>query len=243
MTPSTISARQPQPLPQIWQERSSKFDQPAPGEQSFVDSLTGLMPRLRGFARRLAADTAHAEDLVQETMLKAWQARQSFSPGTNIQAWLFTILRNIHLSALRRRRWEGNWTEELEASLGHGERQSNSIELQQVLALIRCLPGDQRIALELVTIEQLSYEDAAGQIGVTLGTIKSRVARARAALLGLIEGGSPQTTGARRRRVTDSHPVVPETARSDASFAPKLSSALGRWRAAKAAGKPFLIGV
>lgn len=211
-------------------------------ESAFADTLVGLTPGLRGVARRLACDPARAEDLVQETMLKAWRARQSFTPGTNMRAWASRILRNTHLSSLRRLRWEGDWTEELECSLGDEERQTWTVELKQIAALMERLSSNQRIALELVAVEQLSYEDAAERVGVALGTMKSRVTRARAALIRMSDSGSLPSPASLAMCGDDPPDGTPDMADCDAAAPPRCSFSLAQWRAAKAARQSFLIG-
>ena len=211
-------------------------------DPSFADALIGLAPHLRSFAKRLTGNVTNAEDLVQETLLKAWRARQSFTPDTNIRAWAFTILRNAHFSALRRRRWEGNWTDELDWSLGHEEHQSASTELKQVLALIQRLPIDQRVALQLVAIEQLSYKAAAVRVGVAIGTMKSRVGRARAELTRLSDGGSSPLKTSETWLGAGFRDVAPDGNVDDSASAATPKSALAQWRLAKAAGERFLIG-
>lgn len=216
-------------------------DDPALSERMFAAALLALAPGLQSFAMRLARDATRAEDLVQETMLKAWQARQSFTPGTNMRAWTSTILRNTHLSSVRRRRWDGDWTEKLELSLEDEERQTWSVELKQMAALMQRLSINQRIALELVAVEQLSYEEAAERVSVALGTIKSRVTRARAALVRMSDD-KPQPL---RSSSAVSYVHLPKDAlkaNCEAAAAPNRSSSLAQWRAARAAGQSFLIG-
>ena len=141
----------------------------------------GLIPNLRAFAVSLCGDIERADDLVQETLLKAWNHLDSFQEGTNLRAWLFTILRNTYFSECRRRRREvedrdGNRAADLSV---HPE-QPGHLDMQDFRRALDVLPPDQREALVLVGAAGFSYEEAAEISGCAVGTIKSRVNRARA---------------------------------------------------------------
>jgi len=206
-------------------------------ERTFANDLTALASRLQGLSRKLLRDSTAAEDLVQETLLRAWRARDRFETGTNMRAWVFTILRNVHLSSIRRQRWVGEWSDKLEYTLASGEQQSVAVALKDVVALTNRLPLEQRAALELVGFEQLSYEEASAKIGIPIGTIKSRVARARATLAAMINGeGLPLAKPkASLARAVEDRPRVATASEPRASIA-------ALWRIAKANGQPFLIG-
>jgi RNA polymerase sigma-70 factor (ECF subfamily) len=142
---------------------------------------------MRGFAMSLARNEAEADDLVQETLVKAWKNIDSFEPGTNMQAWLFTILRNTFYSAYRKRRREvpdpnGAAAEQLAVKPAHDGR----LQLREFLHAFATLPAEQREALALVGASGYSYEDAAAMCGVSVGTIKSRASRGRAKLTKLL---------------------------------------------------------
>lgn len=142
---------------------------------------------LRAYARRMCHDVELADDLVQETFLKAWRARAQFTPGSHFPAWLYTILRNVFRSHYRRARWQGEYFEATaEISLARNEGQSAHVELGQVQAAIDRLPPQQRSALRLVAVEGMSYEEAAQYADVSLSNLKSRVHRARLALSEMI---------------------------------------------------------
>ena len=157
---------------------------------SFRDELVAAIPMLRGFARSLSGNRDRADDLVQETLAKAIANRDKYRPGTNLHAWLVTILRNQYYSE-GRRRWrevsdaEGTHAGRLTQAPGH----DSHMQMREFLGALQVLPPEQREALILVGASGLSYEEAAGVIGTRVGTVKSRVSRARARLELLMEGG------------------------------------------------------
>lgn len=162
-------------------------------DDEFKRQLASVIPHLRAFARSLSGNRDLADDLVQETMLKAWAARKRFQAGTNIRAWTFIILRNYYLSQMRRSRFRGEW-DELTADrlLAAPAGQDKHIELADMQRALLQLPQPQREALILVGAGGFAYEEAAEICGVAVGTIKSRVARGRAALEQILsEGGLP----------------------------------------------------
>jgi len=154
---------------------------------SMRDALVEAIPRLRAFALALCHDPSQADDLVQETLVKAWNARDNFDKGTNLKAWLFTILRNTFFSEHRKRRYRLGYRESLDASSQwrHPE-QDGHLAMQDFLAALSKLPPDQREALLLVGAEGFSYEEAGAISGCAVGTIKSRVNRARRRLCDLL---------------------------------------------------------
>lgn len=156
---------------------------------AFKLELAALIPHLRAFARSLSGDATLADDLAQEAMLKAWKSRESFKPGTNMKAWAFTILRN-HFYSEKRRSWRRQPLdpEVAEATLVANDDPSAQIELLALRNAINKLPDDQREALILVGAGGMSYEEAGKVCGCATGTIKSRVSRARKALVELTEG-------------------------------------------------------
>lgn len=156
---------------------------------AFKADLLALVPFLRAFARSLSGRHEGADDLAQQTLVKAWQSRGSFVPGTNLKAWLFTILRNQFYSD-RRRAWRQiPWdTEAAERIPGsHGE-QTWAADLSDTARALKALPSEQREALILVGAGGFAYEDAARISGCAVGTVKSRVARARKALIAILDG-------------------------------------------------------
>ncbi|MGE0848206.1 MAG: sigma-70 family RNA polymerase sigma factor [Hyphomicrobiaceae bacterium] len=155
--------------------------------QPLKQSLLGLIPNLRAFAVSLCGDIERADDLVQETLLKAWNHLDSFQEGTNLRAWLFTILRNTYFSECRRRRREVEDHDGTKAAeLAVHPAQQGHIDMQDFRRALNELPPDQREALVLVGAAGFSYEEAASISGCAVGTIKSRVNRARARLSALL---------------------------------------------------------
>jgi RNA polymerase sigma-70 factor (ECF subfamily) len=148
-------------------------------DAEFKKLLAAVIPALRRFAVSLARDPTAADDLVQDTLLRAWRARARFEQGTNFEAWTFTILRNAFYSSQRKPREvqddDGNYTARL-ASLPD---QAGRLDLQDVRAALDRLAPLMREALVLVAIENLSYEEAAEVMDCQIGTVKSRVWRAR----------------------------------------------------------------
>ena len=160
-----------------------------PENPDFKNELLGLVPFLRAFARSLTGNPEAADDLAQETLVKAWQSRSSFIPGTNLKAWLFTILRNQFYSD-RRRAWrQAPWDQEAAERIpGGSEDQMHSAELSDTVRALRRLSDEQREALILVGAGGFSYEDAAAICKCAVGTVKSRVARARKTLIDILDG-------------------------------------------------------
>ena len=157
-------------------------------DPAFMAGLIEAVPRLRSFAISLIRNTDRADDLVQETLLRAWHKRASFEPETNLHAWLFTILRNQLYSEHRKRVREvedidGNYA----AGLAVLPEQNERLEVQDMLAALNKLRPDQREALLLVSVQGMSYEDAAAVIGIASGTVKSRVNRGRTRLAELLD--------------------------------------------------------
>ncbi|MGE0700296.1 MAG: sigma-70 family RNA polymerase sigma factor [Hyphomicrobiaceae bacterium] len=149
--------------------------------------LTALVPNLRAFARSLCGNADQADDLVQETLVKAWRSRETFAPGSNLKAWLFTILRNTFLSERRKRKFEVHDSDgKLAQQLSVKGRQSGHMDLLDFAKAFATLPAEQREALVLVGAEGFAYEDAAVMCGCAVGTIKSRVNRARVKLSELL---------------------------------------------------------
>ena len=160
---------------------------------SLRDELLSVIPSLRAFALSLTKTGDRADDLVQETVMKAWNKFHLFQEGTNLKAWLFTIMRNEFYSQMRKRGREVQDSEGVLASqLAIHPEQQGHMDLEDFRAAVEALPSDQREALMLVGANGFSYEEAAEIAGVAMGTIKSRVSRARARLaneLGIGEEG------------------------------------------------------
>jgi RNA polymerase sigma-70 factor, ECF subfamily len=156
-------------------------------EQSFQQALVAAMPNLRAFAISLSGNVHTANDLVQETMLKAWSNQSKFEAGTNFKSWLFTILRNTYFSDFRRGKREVQDVEGAAAAmLSTQPEQPGHMDLMDFKKSLAKLSDDQREALILVGAEGFSYEEAADICGCAVGTIKSRVNRARTRLADLM---------------------------------------------------------
>jgi RNA polymerase sigma-70 factor, ECF subfamily len=171
------------------QDRVLMTDDEAPAVETEPDSaffkqqLLAVSPHLRAFARGLTGRAAQADDLVQDTLMKAWASRAQFQPGTNFKAWCFVILRNTFSSAMRREKFVGEWDDAVaERILSAPATQANGLHLEDLQRALLELPTDQREAVLLVGAGGMSYEDAAVACQCAVGTIKSRVSRARAML-------------------------------------------------------------
>ncbi len=148
-------------------------------KQGFIDAI----PNLRAFAMSLCGNLERADDLVQETMLKAFKNIDSFEEGTNLKAWLFTILRNTYFSERRRTKREVEDADGIHASrLAVHPEQHGHMDMCELHDALKQLKDDQREALILVCAAGMSYEEAAAISGCAVGTIKSRVNRGRAKL-------------------------------------------------------------
>jgi RNA polymerase sigma-70 factor (ECF subfamily) len=156
-------------------------------QPSVREAMLAAVPSLRAFAISLSGNVDRADDLVQETLLRAMANIDSFQPGTNMSAWLFTILRNLFRSEYRKRRREVEDTDGTYAeSLKSHPEQHGRLEMKEFRAALGKLPPDQREALILVGASGFSYEEAAAICGCAVGTIKSRVNRARTRLSELL---------------------------------------------------------
>jgi RNA polymerase sigma factor (sigma-70 family) len=157
----------------------------------FKRELTSVIPHLRAFARGLCGRPDLADDLVQETLLKAWAAQERFEPGTSMRAWTFVILRNAYLTDMRRNRFRADYDETVaERILTAPAAQEGPLHLSDMHRALLTLPPERREALLLVGAGGFSYEEAAEICQCAVGTIKSRVGRARAALASMIEEGA-----------------------------------------------------
>jgi RNA polymerase sigma-70 factor (ECF subfamily) len=160
--------------------------------EEFRNGLIDLLPFLRAFSRTLCGHRELADDLAQEALAKAWQAQDNFRPGSNLKAWLFTILRNLYYSD-RRRSWrQAPWDDAAAARVPNSQgEQSWAAELTDTARAMSMLPAEQREALILVGAGGFSYEEAAKISGCAIGTVKSRVARARRAVIATLDGLEP----------------------------------------------------
>ena len=179
----------------------------AADRSAFKRELAEVVPHLRAFARGLCGRPDMADDLVQETMLKAWAAQDRFEPGTSMRAWTFVILRNVYLTEMRRNRFRGDYDETVaERILVESPSQEEPIHLDDMRRALMALPEERREALLLVGAGGFSYEEAAEICQCPVGTIKSRVGRARATISAMLEDGSlPDRDGL---RAEDAHAAI-----------------------------------
>jgi RNA polymerase sigma-70 factor (ECF subfamily) len=179
------------------------------------DDLIAAIPNMRAFAISLCGNRDHADDLVQEALVKAWNHLDSFEEGTNLKAWLFTILRNSYFSELRKAKREVADSEgQLAAKLSVPPEQQGHLDLLDLNRALSKLPLDQREALILVGAEGFSYEDAANISGCAVGTVKSRVNRARARLNELMGTGKDDAKSEDAASGNESPPAQPRRSRT-----------------------------
>jgi RNA polymerase sigma-70 factor, ECF subfamily len=158
-------------------------------DKLFRDQLVALLPSLRAFSRGLCGNRDIADDLAQDTMMRAWAARESYTQGSNFRAWMFMIMRNQFYTTIRKNARTTSLDPEVaERVLVVAPAQQNGINVEDVAKALQKLPAEQREVLLLIGANGLSYEEAAEVIGCAMGTVKSRLARGRAALVALIDG-------------------------------------------------------
>jgi RNA polymerase sigma-70 factor (ECF subfamily) len=165
-------------------------------KDAFKTELVALIPHLRAFARTLTGDATSADDLAQDAMMKAWDARDSYQMGTNMKAWTFMILRNQFYSE-KRRSWRQTQLdpEVAERTLMATDDPESPVALDELRLGLAMLPAEQREALILVGAGGFAYEEAAVICHCAVGTVKSRVSRARRALHALLETGAYDRDG------------------------------------------------
>jgi len=155
-------------------------------QQQYYDEILPCMPELSRTALRLTRGTALADDLVQETLTRAWQARASFRPGTNARAWTHRILFNTYINHYRKKKRESLALEELRNMSPTGTRTPHDGLGDEVSAALASLHPDFREAVELVDLGELSYQDAADCLKCPVGTVMSRLHRGRKRLRGAL---------------------------------------------------------
>ncbi len=159
----------------------------------FHEQLKAILPRLRVYALSLTRDRNSADDLVHDTVVKALTGRHSFEPGTNLSAWVFRIQRNEFISGLRRTRPTVPVNSVIADSLSHPPHQESRLVMREFMCAFSKLASTQREALLLAVLEGQSYEVIAAHTGVSVGTVKSRISRARDTLERLLlEGDTRQ---------------------------------------------------
>lgn len=166
-------------------------------DRDFRRELEAAIPHLRAYGRSVARNANTADDLVQETLVRAWEARARFELGTNMRAWIFTICRNLFYSQMRRARFKGDWNDHAaDAILCTAPAQHGVMDLADLYRALDHIPSTQRDAILLIGAGGLAYEEAAAILDCATGTIKSRVSRGRAALaVVMAEGMMPARRG------------------------------------------------
>lgn len=155
--------------------------------ESFEGGLTALLPRLRRFAHALSKDAADADDLTQATVERALRSRAQWEPGSRLDSWLYRIMRNLWIDTVRSRGRKEDLQAPIEEAQHVGEDPREAIEasidLHRVMDMMERLPGEQREVVALILIEGLGYRECSVILGLPIGTVSSRVARGRTALL------------------------------------------------------------
>ena len=149
--------------------------------------LVELIPRLRRYARALVGDRATADDLVQDTLERAWAKLHLYRRGTDLRAWLFTVMHNVHVNRIRATRAVEPLEDDM-PELAQPQREPDALLVRDLDRAIARLPADQRAVLLLVTLEEMSYEEVARTLGIPIGTVMSRLSRAREKLRAMMTG-------------------------------------------------------
>ena len=149
--------------------------------------LVELIPRLRRYARALVGDRTTADDLVQDTLERAWAKLHLYRRGTDLRAWLFTVMHNVHVNRIRATRATDPLDDEM-PELAQPQREPDALLMRDLDRAIGRLPADQRAVLLLVTLEEMSYDEVARTLGIPIGTVMSRLSRAREKLRAMMAG-------------------------------------------------------
>ena len=157
---------------------------------SDADSIVELIPRLRRYARALVGDRIAADDLVQDTLERAWSKLHLYRRGTDLRAWLFTVMHNVYVNQVRASRPTVPLDEGMPEAV-QPARESDGLMLRDLDLSIRRLPPEQREVLLLVALEDMSYDETAGALGIPIGTVMSRLSRAREKLRAMLSGLPP----------------------------------------------------
>jgi RNA polymerase sigma-70 factor (ECF subfamily) len=154
-----------------------------------AERLVDLIPRLRRYARALVSDRASADDLVQDTLERAWAKLHLYRRGTDLRAWLFTVMHNVHVNKVRATRATDSLDDEM-PELAQRAVQGDALIVRDLDRSIALLPAEQRAVLLLVTLEDMSYEEVARTLSIPIGTVMSRLSRAREKLRAMMHGHS-----------------------------------------------------
>lgn len=158
------------------------------GRHAIVDWI----PRLRRYARALVGDRAAADDLVQDTLERAWTKFHLYRDGTDLRAWLFTVMHNVHVNRVRTQHPADALTDDL-PELAQRPAQGDSLMVRDMDRALARLPEEQREVLLLIALEDMSYEETALALGIPVGTVMSRLSRARDRLRTIMLGVSAST--------------------------------------------------
>ena len=149
--------------------------------------IVELIPRLRRYARALVRDRARADDLVQDTLERAWNKFHLWRPGSDLRAWLFTVMHNVYVNQVRAYRDHTQLDDEA-AEMGVAGVQGASLEIRDLEAALAALPAEQREVLLLIAVEDMTYAEVARTLGIPIGTVMSRLSRAREKLRVMMHG-------------------------------------------------------
>jgi len=152
-----------------------------------AERLVELIPRLRRYARALVGDRATADDLVQDTLERAWAKLHLYRRGTDLRAWLFTVMHNVHVNRVRAARATDQLEEDM-PELAQRAAQGDALLVRDLDRAISRLPDEQRAVLLLVTLEEMSYDTVARTLEIPIGTVMSRLSRAREKLRAMMLG-------------------------------------------------------
>ena len=143
-----------------------------------AERMVDLIPRLRRYARALVGDRSSADDLVQDTLERAWAKLHLYRRGTDLRAWLFTVMHNVHVNKVRATRVTDTLDDDM-PELALRAPQGDALVVRDLDRAIALLPAEQRAVLLLVTLEDMSYEEVARALAIPMGTVMSRLSRAR----------------------------------------------------------------
>lgn len=154
--------------------------------------LVDLIPRLRRYARALVGDRSSADDLVQDTLERAWSKLHLYRQGSDLRAWLFTVMHNVHVNRVRAARRTDPLEDET-PELAQRAPQADGLLVRDLERALERLPAEQREVLLLVSLEEMTYEEVARTLSIPIGTVMSRLSRAREKLRAMLLGLSPST--------------------------------------------------
>ena len=160
-------------------------------DEGIEEEMIALLPRLRRFAYSLTGQWADADDLVQATCARAIERLDQWQAGTRLESWMYRIAQNLHRNGLRKEKHRASHLRDVDAEAADGVSQNHAVDrlaLQDLDRAMERLPSDQRAALLLIAVEGHRYQDAAEILGISAGTVASRVSRARVTLLAIMNG-------------------------------------------------------